>query len=217
MIGETMLTLRSTALLVAVVLTGCGGAAQSDLLTPGGSDGGGGGHRDVERPDGSDQADVTEDHAADAPSDTTHMMDTNPPKDTAPPDTGPAHPPVYCGPSGTTCPVPGNECCVDTNTDPAAYECQATTSATSCSMMGRVPVFCDQTADCAPGFVCCGTKSSQYNYRVVACEKTCDSPYGFKIVFCNPSAVPDICASVGGGYTCQPSTLLPGYNICSNM
>jgi hypothetical protein len=134
-----------------------------------------------------------------------------------PPDTGPARPPIYCGP-GMTCPVAtGEACCVsnvdfESGTGTADYSCGPVKS---CYMAGNIPVLCDTTADCPTGELCCGTKMSSYGeYAYVRCEATCPSTAAnTRVIFCDPSASPSICAAVGK--SCLASGLLPGYYVCT--
>lgn len=129
--------------------------------------------------------------------------------ETGPRDAGPL-PLVKCG-DAATCSVPPNECCV--HRAPFTFVCQSASLAATCTSDGNTPVFCANATDC-PGEVCCGTKSSPtaISYEHVECEPTCTSSDNTKIVFCDPSAMLDVCTPLGK--SCMASTLLPFFYVC---
>jgi hypothetical protein len=67
--------------------------------------------------------------------------------------------------------------------------------------------------------VCCGTLDTSGQYFNVGCQTTCD-PTQSEYTFCDPSATPDVCASIpangGPAFTCQASAILTGYYVCNN-
>ncbi len=89
----------------------------------------------------------------------------------------------------------------------------------SCSSLAGLAIPCDDTAECSGQF-CCGLLDVNNDvYTAIQCQATCD-PAQNQIVFCDPTAVPDVCASIpdnnGPPYTCGESTLLPGFYRCTN-
>jgi hypothetical protein len=203
-----MRRMRYLASLFSLCL-GCGGAAEPIFLQPGGPSPESGaseaGAEDVSQ--ALDASDASE--AADVAVDM-HVMESSPPVDTGPPDTGPSRPPITCG--ATTCELPGNECCANTHTYPTNFTCQSTADSMSCLDDGNTPILCSSPADC-PGGVCCGTKSTSDTYKAVTCAPTCmTTTYAEKVTFCSASGVPDVCAPLG--LTCMPSTILNGFYVC---
>ena len=200
----------SVALLLSLGVASCGGAGESNLLQPGHDGGKEAGSADVRSPDVNPVNDVVT--MPDVPlKDVTPPMDTTPPpKDTGPPDTGPKFPPIYCG--STTCEAMTQDCCVGPKSAPG-HMCQSAGDYKTCLASGSTPVFCSEAADC-PGQICCGTKPSPYafGYSYVACDNTCESTNNTKIVFCNPTVMPDTCTPFG--LSCSPSSLLTGFSIC---
>jgi len=194
-------------------VAGCGGAQQSDLLQP--ADGGGGGGRDVtspplDAPAADEGARDSGDHPDRRPmKDAGGGMDVEI-VDTGVPDTGPKYPPVDC--CTTTCPARTSDCCVQ---DPGygypkTFTCETPADPKGCSAKGDIPVLCDEAADC-PGEICCGQKNAYDQYQYVVCAKNCGGAN--QRIFCNPSDPTNECASIPG-YTCQMSTIIPGYYVC---
>jgi hypothetical protein len=200
----------SVFLLLSLGLASCGGAGESNLFQPGHDSGADVGTEDVRASDGEGR-DTTPPPDV-APMDVTPPMDTSPPppKDTGPPDTGPKFPPIFCGTS--TCEAMTEDCCVGPKSAPG-HMCQSAGDYKTCLASGSTPVFCSEAADC-PGQICCGTKPSPYafGYSYVSCDNTCESTNNTKIVFCNPTVMPDTCMPFG--LSCSPSSLLTGFSVC---
>jgi hypothetical protein len=68
--------------------------------------------------------------------------------------------------------------------------------------------------------VCCGTLSQEESglYGEIACTDSSDCQSNSGYVFCTPSAsILDPCTTlVGPGYTCEESSIIPGYYRCTN-
>jgi hypothetical protein len=214
-----MLFTRWLALAAGAMAAGCGGATSTDLLSSDASTQADS-PLDSGAPDVSQAQDVGQPPEAAPPKDVV-VVDTTPPVDTGPPpDTGPVYPPVFCG--GTTCPVPGGDCCVDNpnvggfgDSGAVTYSCQTPADPTGCASDGNSPVECDEGADCPSGQQCCGTlRNDDSGYEIVRCSATCDPTGMTQRLFCNPKSSTDESACEAIGETCGESTLLPGYNVC---
>lgn len=128
--------------------------------------------------------------------------------------------PALCG-STLTCTSSSPECCAtQTNNGislTSTYAC--TSNASSCNGTGDAPVSCRDQNDCG-GQLCCGElfdSTASTGYKNVICESSCvakDDAGAFTahIPFCTIGQIPDVCAP--SGQTCQPSTILPGFNVC---
>jgi hypothetical protein len=198
----------SSLILVFVIASGCGGAIESKLLQGDGSAPVEAGPQPEAAPDVIQTPDVM--HTPDvAPQDVMQVMETAPPEDTGPPDTGSKLPPVQC--AGDMCLVPAEDCCVNSESSPPTAACQPIAQAnTGCYSMGNTPVECAQGADCPTG-LCCGIINSDDSaYEYVLCKASC-SGTGTEIIFCSSAAD---CTSLGMGAKCGASDLLPGYTVC---
>jgi hypothetical protein len=171
---------------VALVLAGCGGVAQSDLFGEAGApeDAGAppakeGGHVTIVQGDaGADVGKVTmADTQGGVPD--SHTVTPTPdasttpvPEAATPVDTGPPTPPVQClnGPCSGATPV----CCVTEGGGGASGTCTAT--AADCSGEGTLPISCESSSACNGG-ICCATTFS-YNGQTyptaIACSPKCN-------------------------------------------
>jgi hypothetical protein len=201
---------RRLALMIGLGALGCGGASQSDLL----SDAAGGrdaqADQSVDAPQEPDQGPAPD---TAPPKDVVTIMESSPPIDTGPPDTGPKLPPIDCG--GATCAIPASDCCFTPGEDAGdgTYACQTPANVAACSGAGNTPIECAVGADC-PGGVCCGTRNfDDTGYQMVECATSC-SPDDNQILFCDPGSSTDVanCTALGG--TCVNSELLPGFTVC---
>jgi hypothetical protein len=120
-----------------------------------------------------------------------------------------------CG-ERAACTAPTALCCASTTA--VDFDADTATTTYSCAnetcSPGDTPIFCDEASQCAGG-ACCGTLNSEDTaYIQVECQPTCgQSDGGLYVVFCSPSATPDVCTPLGR--TCVESTLLPGFHVCS--
>jgi hypothetical protein len=118
-----------------------------------------------------------------------------------------------------------DECCAaqgenggGTGSGGTVYEkCVSLSEGNLCGNNGDYEVVgipCDDSGQCGSGELCCGTTDDTGAYSSIVCQTTCtgDGTY----VFCDPNAVLDVCATLGGGYSCTASTVLPGYYRCAN-
>jgi hypothetical protein len=121
---------------------------------------------------------------------------------------------VNCGSS--TCAAPQQFCCV-TGAGPGgnpSYKCQSGQGNCGGSANPGTPVYCDKTADCPGGDVCCG---AEYNgaggayYSDVSCQATCNGTGSnpMQVQFCDPNG--NDCPQ---GMTGQMSQVLIGYSVC---
>ncbi len=130
------------------------------------------------------------------------VVDSAPPVEEPPPTT--TGPTVLCPNNGNpmTCQA-GEYCCVSGNAMQGNQTDSCLSKSASCV---GTPIRCAATADCPAGQVCCGSRTTT-GYTKVACAATCA---GNDITFCDPMA--SDCPQATP--TCNPSQLLPGFNVC---
>ena len=116
-------------------------------------------------------------------------------------------PGIWCGTNGLTgndvyCELGSALCCMTPSPAPTNYACIASTA--TCP---GIPAACDKEADCAGG-MCCADASGT-TYGPLHCAASCSAS---DARFCDPSAKPDECASVG--LACKADEVLIGYYSC---
>lgn len=110
-------------------------------------------------------------------------------------------PTVTCGADGE-CPVNPGACCWNVNST------SCVTDSTNCAGLGYA--ICDETADCAPGRICCYYFG--FGGASIACRADCPASVsmGNQQQVCNPSVVGECLAG-----TCQPTnSTRPPYFVC---
>ncbi len=127
--------------------------------------------------------------------------------------------PAICGDS-LTCNATDPKCCGlqgDGLTTTTSYTCTASDGECT-GMTNGVTVQCRDNADCGGGTpICCGTLknvSAQGGYASVSCQSSCPEKdvsgnLTTNVIFCSSN---DVCAA--DGFTCTPSAILPGFNVC---
>jgi len=134
---------------------------------------------------------------------------------------------IYCGSVGASgktryCKVSTEECCAvqgdnggGTGTGGTTYDKCATASQGNLCATGDevVGIPCDDGAQCGAGQYCCGTTDDTGAYSSVNCQSSCNGDGQY--AFCDPTAATDECTTLGFGYTCTASTVLPGYYRCA--
>jgi len=141
--------------------------------------------------------------------------------DAAPTDAGRADPGILCSADRNNtaeyCNRQTQACCVGNLVTASAWSCMDKAALLFCT---GTKVACDSPNDCGQGEVCCGIFNDRSGaYASVECRARgqcadnppADSTY---VLFCDPRAKHDECASTGS--TCQASNSLHGYFVCGN-
>jgi len=112
-------------------------------------------------------------------------------------------PSVSCGGDGA-CAIDKYWCCGSTGLSCQVDECGGTPK------LG--PYFCDDNADCSPGYVCCVQSTVGGSSSICLSPTLCQSDLGGeRAPACNPAASPSECAAG----TCQLATFAPiGWYVC---
>lgn len=196
---------------------GCGGATETDLLGDPATVGSDAGKDASTGPDGTAGKDggIGDSSVNDGPTlvDAPFFDVTPIPVDSGPTDPGTLCFTQYNPPISTYC-KPGTELCCIKQSASACVPNQVGSCNQPATRMS-----CDDSADCAPGNVCCGSIfqfNQQPYYSEIKCAATCavnNQTPGYRR-FCDPNAPVDECAAIG--LQCNASTVLPGYYACGN-
>jgi hypothetical protein len=102
------------------------------------------------------------------------------------------------------------------------FSCTPTQSSCTALDAGSTPILCRDTKDCAEGTVCCGQVEvdpldrAKFEYASVSCQANCpiviDAGESTFRRFCDPDASVNVCD--GGTGLCEPSTILPTFDVC---
>jgi len=134
------------------------------------------------------------------------------------PDASPNSNGILCGDierqQPTYCQRAKEYCCITTLVTTPVRACLTR----DLSLCAGLKAGCDSANDCGEGEVCCGTfenATTRYTSLECAARDRCvgDGPPGTSyVVFCDPNAKEDECASTGD--TCIASASIKGYFVC---